>query len=543
MPSGGLMQLVSYGSEDLYLTGNPQITFFKVVYQRHTNFAYEWIPQYFDPQASFSTTQQVQMDAPIKRDGDLIRDMSLVLDLPAIYSTPEENFKWIENIGHFVVHYADFVIGAQRISRQYGQWMNIWSELTVDDARRPAFNELIGNVPAVNDPAFYYGSINETSTPTIPKRRLRVPLPFWFTEHPGLAVPLIGIQYVEIRIETEFRPLNEWFTIGYPPVAPDQLFNDPVPHSGSNHVALRQELINGGFASDNVFWKFVNGLNVPTGQWNQNVFLDVKYVFLDNPERRLFAAAVSEYLITQPERLIFRGLNGGNNREQIDFFHPVKEMLWVFQRDDVNVRNQWSNYTTLPNNRDYPRLLEWEKARQIATNVLELLPEPAPQDSLLPIPVIGDKMLPSGLTVDQFVDFLNCTDIDKLYRSNIAAFDQYFNIFYFGKFIFNQHDRQESKPHYYYAYEEPYDAHTSAPGDRKQIYNMSFADKPEMVQPSGTANFARFNKAEFQFTLKDRSPKQSACFPTPELYNLYFYVRQINVLRVMNGLAGLVFAN
>jgi hypothetical protein len=524
MPSGGLMQLVSYGSEDLYLTGNPQITFFKVVYQRHTNFAYEWVPQYFDPQSTFTTTQFVQMDAPIKRDGDLIRNISLVIDLPNIYSTEQENFKWIQNLGHYFVHYSDLIIGAQRISRLYGQWMNIWTELTIDISKRPAYNDSIGNIPELTNPQNYYGDIQSTSIPTINKKRLRIPLPFWFSDHPGLAIPMISLQYVEMRLEFEFRSLNELFTIGYPPVCPSEVFNNPVTTSGSNHVSLREDLLGDGFSSNNVFWKFVNGTTQSTGLWNQNIFLDVKYAYLDNPERRLFASAVSEYLITQPERLIFTGLTGGNNREQIDFFHPVKEMLWIFQRDDVSTRNQWSNYTTLPNNEDYPKLKEWENLYNINNTVLGLTPN-----------ILSTQMLPSGLTVDQFRSFLNSTDVNELSNKNIQAFDEYFNIFYYGKFIFNQHDRQESKPHSYYAYQEPLDGHTRAPGREKQIYNFSFAEKPEMVQPSGTANFSRFEKSEFEFTLKERPPG--------EFYNLYFYVRQINILRFMNGLAGLVYAN
>lgn len=531
MPSGGLMQLVSYGSEDLYLTGNPQVTFFKVVYERHTNFAYEWIPQYFDPQNSFSTTTNVQMDVPINRDGDLIRDVAWVIDLPNIYSTEDENFRWVQNLGQVFIHYCDFTIGAQRISRQYGQWLNIWSELIVSDSHRPGYDQLIGNVPALYDPPRYYGDINSTSVPTIPKRRLRVPIHFWFTEHPGLAVPLISLQYVEIRVEFEFRQLNDLFTIANPPISPQELFNDPLTSPG-NQVALKNSLLAGGWSAQSIFWKFVNGTGVPTGQWNQNTYLDVKYAFLDNSERRLFASAVNEYVIVQPERLAFTGLNGGNNREQIDFFHPVKEMIWIFQRDDVYLRNQWSNYTTLPNNEDFPRWLELTKAYNNA-QTLGLSPT-----------AINNIMLPSGLTVDQFVDFFNCTDTDKLWQTNIIAFDQYVNIMYFGKFIFNQHDRQEQKPHYYYAYQEPYNAHTATPKKSKQIYMMSFADKPEMVQPSGTANFARFQKSEFEFTLKDRTPRDTNCLPaTPELYNLYFYVRQINILRIMNGLGGLVFAN
>jgi hypothetical protein len=105
MPSGGLMQLVSYGSENLYLTGNPQITFFKTAYQRHTNFAYEWVPQYFEPTLSFDTTSRTNMTVPIKRNGDLVRDVALVLDLPNIYSSEQENFKWIKNLGLYGTNY------------------------------------------------------------------------------------------------------------------------------------------------------------------------------------------------------------------------------------------------------------------------------------------------------------------------------------------------------------------------------------------------------------------------------------------------------
>jgi hypothetical protein len=535
MPSGGLMQLASYGSEDLYLTGNPQVTFFKLVYQRHTNFAYEWIPQYFDPQSSFSTTSNTQMNVPLKRDGDLIRDVALVIDFPDIYSSMNENFKWIEHVGEILVHYADFIIAGQRISRSYGQWLNIWNELITPSSHKQSYNELVGNVPEITNPLIYYGDRGTTTIPTVRKRRLRIPLSFWFTENPGLAIPLISLQYVEARIFIEFRQLNDLFTVGTPPISPENLFDEPLLISGSNHGSLRTQFLEEGYGPETLFWKFVNGQTTPNGQWNQNVYLDVKYVYLDSNERKLFASASHEYLITQPERLVFTGLNGGNNREQIDFYHPVKEMIWVFQRDDVSVRNQWTNYTTLPNDKDFPKLIELVNAK-LTAETLGFTPND-----------ISNVLLPSGMTVDQFIDFFNCTDTSQLSSTNISAFDQYVNIFYFGKFIFNQHDRQADKSHYYYAYQEPYNSHTFAPGVNKQIYMMSFSENPEMAQPSGTANFSRFNKAEFQFTLKNRNPTASSteenCPATLEEYNLYFYVRNYNVLRFLNGIAGLVFAN
>lgn len=532
MPSGGLMQLVSYGSEDLYLTGNPQVTFFKVAYQRHTNFAYEWIPQYFNPQNPFSTITPVKMSAPLNRDGDLIRDIALVIDLPAIYSSVAENFKWVRNLGQVFVSYADFIIGGQRINRQYGLWLNIWSELTVLGSQRPGYNELIANVPACYSPPIYYGDAATTSTPTIPKRRMRIPLSFWFTENPGLALPLISIQYTEVSVDIEVRRLNDLFTVADPPISPDELFNSPLATPG-NQLTLSQQLLAGGWNNQNLFWKFVGGTTVPTGSWNQNIFIDVKFVYLDSPERRLFAASVNEYLIMQPEMNYFGGLMGGNNMPLLSFFHPVKEMIWVFQRDDVYLRNQWTNFTTLPNENDlslfYDLLIAYRNADLMG---------------ITPTVPFTDVVLPSGMTVAQFIEFINCTDTNKLWQTDMSAFDQYLNIFYYGKFIFNQHDRQETKTHYYYAYQEPMNSHIATPPVTKQIYTMSFADRPELVQPSGSANFGRFQRAQFQFTLKDRQQNPvNGCAPTSEQYNLLFFVRQINILRVMNGLAGLVFAN
>jgi hypothetical protein len=256
--------------------------------------------------------------------------------------------------------------------------------------------------------------------------------------------------------------------------------------------------------------------------------MDIKYVYLDLAERRIFAAAVSEYLITQVERREFRGLQG---REEVDieFYHPVKEMIWVFQRDDVSTKNQWSNYTTQYNEDDYPKFLELMNFRRNSVN-FGLNPG-----------LLADAVLPSGLTIMQFLDAINCTDTERLSLTNIDAFDNYLNIMYFGHFVFNGHDRQASKSSIYYQAQEPFDTHTTTPSRFKQIYTMSFADKPEQIQPSGSANFSMFSDAQFFFTLKGRTPKQEC--PDVELFNLYFYCRSINVLRIMNGLGGIVFAN
>jgi hypothetical protein len=525
MPSGGLMQLVSRGSENMYLTGNPQITFFKTAYQRHTNFAYEWIPEYFENSSNYNTTGTTTMTVPLKRNGDLVRDIALVVDLPSIYSTENENFKWVKNIGHVLIKYAEIFIGGQSISKLYGQWMNIWYELTTQASKRKGFDELTGNVEEMYNPSYYYGELGDTKTPTIQKRRLRIPIPFWFTEHPGLALPLISIQYTQITITVEINSLNDLFTMGIPSVSPKELFENP---NSTNHEDLQKDLKEQGYSSNNIFWKFVSGLYGPGG-WNQNMYLDIKYVYLDMSERRVFAAAVSEYLITQVERREFRGLQGSEEAD-IEFYHPVKEMIWVYQRDDVDKRNQWTNYTTMLHDEDY------ETFKRLAKERKSLL-----QFGLTPVP-LNNCLLPSGLTIGNFINSLNFTDTERLSLTNIDAFDKYLNIFYYGRFVFNGHDRQIAKTNIYYTAEEPYDIHTSTPSNDKQIHVMSFAESPEQVQPSGAANFSMYKDAQFYFTLKERV-KKNENLNDVERFNMYFYCRNINVLRIMNGIGGLVFAN
>ena len=540
------MQLVSYGSEDLYLTGNPQMTFFKAVYKRHTNFAYEWIPIYFEPTLSFSTNDVVKMTAPLPRQGDLVRDTVILLDLPAIYSTEHENFRWVKFLGQNIFSYIDLVIAGQRIDRNHGQWFNIWSTISKDNSNQAAYLEMIGMSRDMIAPVKYYGAIGDVgASPTIPKRRLHVPLEFFYTEHPGLALPLIAIQYVEVRFDIEFTRINDWFTIGSPAFSPKVFFSATNETIGSQNAELRQTLIAGGWNCYNIFWKFVNGTTAP-GNWSQAVSFDVKYTYLDTPERRLFAAAVSEYLITQTRRIEFTGLIGGNQTVDLTFFHPIKEFLWVFQRSDVNVQNDWNNYTSLANSEDMEAYLE---NVSFHGNLVKFgVPVPVP---------LANIVLPSGMTIAQFEVFIKTTDTLNQVDRAPDCFDQVLNIFYKGKFIFNGHDRQAEKTIYYYQYQEPYALHDRAPGREKQIYNYSFAESPESIQPSGSCNFSRLNDPQFQFTLKSRLPvgfcgdpvsqnQAGSCgdtFNTKYDYNLFLYARGMNILRIMNGIAGLVFAD
>lgn len=275
------MQLVAYGAQDIYLTGNPQVTFFKVMYRRHTNFAMESIEQTFSGAVDFNR----KVTATLSRNGDLVSKCYLQIELPALSSGT--TVAWTRNIGHVLIKEVDIEIGGQRIDRHYGQWMHIWQELTLTKEHEDGFNAMIGNTVELTTPAA-----------SIPAATLYVPLQFWFNRHIGCALPLIALQYHEVKINVEFRPFSECIT---------------------------------GTAS-----------STPTLS-AASVWVD--YIYLDTDERRQFAQVAHEYLI---EELQFTGAEGFSQtsvRQRLNFNHPCKELVWVAQLDSNAAANRWTDFT------------------------------------------------------------------------------------------------------------------------------------------------------------------------------------------------------
>jgi hypothetical protein len=138
--AGGLLQLVATGVQDLYLTGNPQVSLFKVIYKRHTNFSMESVRQTFDGQVDFGKS----VTSRISRDGDLLGRIMIEIDLPKIESKNGATIKWLNSIGHAIIEQVDLYIGELLIDRQYGEWFEIWSELALDSSKRNGYNNMVG---------------------------------------------------------------------------------------------------------------------------------------------------------------------------------------------------------------------------------------------------------------------------------------------------------------------------------------------------------------------------------------------------------------
>jgi len=266
---GGLMQLVAYGAQDIYLTGNPQITFFKVVYRRHTNFSMEAIEQTWNGSADSSG----RCTATISRNGDLVHRMYLDVQGTTLSGVGNPGNAWIKSV--------ELEIGGQKIDKHTGVWMETWAELTepnpsgttVQNAAWYSGSDIAGTAGTLFQTMSGCGGVNDNAGVTVPSR-FTVPLYFWFCRNPGLALPLIALQYHEVKVIL------------------DHAISDSYHASTTTRA--------------NKLW--------------------CDYIYLDTDERRRFAQVSHEYLIEQVQE---QTLTAGTSSVDLNFNHPVKELIWT----------------------------------------------------------------------------------------------------------------------------------------------------------------------------------------------------------------------
>ena len=538
------MQLVAYGAQDVYLTGNPQITFWKVSYRRYTNFAMESIEQTFNGQADFGR----RVTCTISRNGDLAYRTYLQVTLPEINQGMKGNgandegvyARWLDFPGEQLIAQVEVEIGGQRIDRQYGDWMHIWNQLTLTSEQQRGYYQMIGNTTQLTfltDPSF--NNVDgpcESGAPTqvcaprnaLPETTLYVPFQFWYCRNPGLALPLIALQYHEVKINLDIRPIDEClFAVG------------------SLHCD--------------------NGSNKVTTAYNQSLVaasLYVDYVFLDTDERRRMAQNPHEYLIEQLQFTGDESVGSSSNKIKLNFNHPCKELIWVVQPDNnvdycsslecgqpLNkvLGAQPFNYTdaidVLPNaihafggpdaiaettqsyindnmfndagavdltgaSGDY-----WSEANGQYTN-----PNFAPD--------AGDEFMNSGVS-DAGTFVLSETSIDMhCWGENPVVT---------GKLQLNGQDRFSEREGTYFDLVQPYQHHTRNPDTGINVY--SFALRPEEHQPSGSCNFSRIDNATLQLVLSNATVEGT------KTAKVRVYATNYNVLRIMSGMGGLAYSN
>lgn len=562
--AGGLIQIVTYGSQDIFLTGTPEITFFKVVYRRHTPFATESLPVNFDDPVGFGKHSSITLP----KIGDLIHKMYLEITLPEmnlkrfdssnsgqalvdatqanydtvtnfmsvnrrsyigaleifqatntldstklinavndVFNEPgnqqtvddfkvllsssllnpftydevsmhsvvsnytsanskdeifnamsvalvksvktqnfyfetlrgaeealEDNlnenilFAWVDRVGHALIEEIELFIGGQKIDRQYGEWLNVWYELSANRDLQLNYFKMIGNVE----------KLTTFDRKVKPSYVLRVPLQFWFNRYSGLSIPLVALEYHDVRLEIKFRKLED---VSY--IEKDKMIK---------YTETRE-----GLFLDEV---------VDEMEIDFQARLLVDYIYLDGPERRRFAQSSHEYLIDQLQMLEFEDVT--ERRLQVvvnNFVHPSKELIWTAQKMSYTEnltgyeRNRWDNYSLTDEN-----------------------------------------------------------------RGNIIAFTT---------IDFNSYNRVPKLDGNYFNYVQPYQHHSSTPSDGVNMYSFSLF--PEENQPSGGANMSRLSRVMMVFDFSEDLDLNE------EPLRVRVYSRNYNILRLISGMGGLAY--
>jgi hypothetical protein len=485
---GGLMQLVAYGAQDIYLTGNPQITFFKVVYRRHTNFSMECIQQTINGATALIATTTSTGTVTISRNGDLVGKVYVRCDQDTTALTGINGDKLISEVV--------CEIGGQQIDKQYEEWLQIWAELSTPESKASGYKYLTGGY-----------TNNLVSGGGTSQQSIMVPLQFWFCRNPGLALPLIALQYHEVKLK---------FTWGT---------GDNVSRSTTDVTTMVE------------------------------VWAD--YIYLDTDERRRFAQVSHEYLIEQLQK---QGEGSADTSYKLNFNHPVKELIWTDDdgvttqktklqlnghdrfaeqdREYFQIRQPLDCHTAVPGY----NIKETERPQPIAPTDGGILLQSATETVSTTVTLSATQLLwaAGGTTIDNFkigdVVVLNYGGGD-----NAAANDTFTHICQIT--VITSDTTLTFSPSWGVAFPTLTDgdaltaiivARVQDPKSRcsqlaQNVNVYSFALKPEEHQPSGTCNFSRIDNAKLVL---------SASGTIENIYAVNY-----NVLRIMSGMGGLAYSN
>ena len=290
--AGGILNILAYGAQDLFLTGKPQLTYFKQVWRQYTNFGIESIRQNITGNVDFGN----RVTCAISKSADMVHKMILQVTVPAVAQTSGSGaVRWVDRLGHALVKSYSLEISGHVIDYQYGEWLEIWTQLTLPASKAAGYANMIGHVTSLHTSA------------TNANYTLYVPLQLWFCQDPSLSLPLVSLQNADVKVFIEFRQLSE--------------------------LLIQQ-------TSTDVF----------TGSMvDAAIYADM--IYLDELERQRFSTGTHEYLINQLQLSGPDPLSVTVSNTTVNFSHPVKMLAWVVQRDEMATNGQYFNFTTTLQNR------------------------------------------------------------------------------------------------------------------------------------------------------------------------------------------------
>ena len=519
---GGLLNLISEGNQNIYLTGNPTKTFFKTAYAKHTNFGMQKFRIDMDGARTLRLLEESEFKFKIPRYADLVSDTYIVVTLPHIWSPiypPHERshvwapyeFKWIENLGCEMIKEVEISVGGQILQKISGSYMKCLVDRDFTKEKKDLFNAMTGNIPECNDPANSNGRINvypsafftedqNGAEPSIKGRRLYIPLLSWFSMNSKMAFPLVSMQYNELTITVRMRPVYELFRIrdvtdqdnGFPYIQPR--------FAASAGLYQMYRFLQTPPAVDLNEYSY----GVRTETWNADIHLLATYIFLSDEEVRVFALNEQRYLIKDVRDYNFTNVVG-SKKVKLDSLGMISSWMWYFRRSDVNLRNEWSNYTNWPYKyipydlEQAPPLGTWKYnnflGNYVGDSVLYIEFENHYQDGFGPGVNPDGRATPWMITGNYnpqnekhiLVDF--GIQLDGKYRENVM-------------------------PSGVFDFVEKFHRTNSFAKEGLYCYNFCIGNNPYEMQPSGAINLSKFKNIELEFNTVQPALDPQASFST-----------------------------
>jgi hypothetical protein len=490
--AGGLLNIISVGNNNIILTGNPSKTFFKVTYSKYSNFGLQKFRIDYDGLRDLRLTEPSTFTFKIPRYAELLMDTYLVVTLPDIWSPlhhPTTNtnmrwvsydFRWIKDLGTHMIKEITITCGSLTLQKYSGEYLAAMVERDFSAEKKDLFNKMSGNVVELNDPANNFGRANTYpssyytnntagSEPSIRSRNLYIPINSWFTLDSRCAFPLIALQYNELIINVTLRPIQELFQIRdvydignrYPYIQPD--FNESRFQMYRFLQTPPSAIIDAA--------SYTNKIST----WNADVHLMTTYCFLSKDETQLFASQDQVYLVKDVFQYNFENVTG-TKKIKLNSNGMVANWMFYLQRNDVNMRNEWSNYTNWPY-RSLPAGLESASV----------------SNSLIPPAYQAD--IPYGPGLDP-----NDKIRTGLYLTGDFKTDNYRHILETMGILLNGEYRENILTRGVYEYIEKYTRTAGSASEGLFCYNFCLNTSPFEYQPSGAINMSKFKNIELEIT-------------------------------------------
>ena len=561
--TGGLLNIVSYGNQNIILNSNPKKSFFKTTYAKYTNFGMQKFRIDFTGLRNIRMSEESRFTFTVPRYAELLMDTYLVVTLPTIWSPiypplacndvwhPYE-FRWIENLGTQMIKEVVFSVGGQILQRMTGKYLQAVVQRDLNGTKRFLYDSMTGNTAELNDPAnfsgrknaypnVYYNTSTQGPEPSIRGRRLYIPLNAWFCNNSRTAFPLVALQYNELQIDVVMRPVRELFVtrdVTYPATTPAEVARAPFIQPNFNEQEYQ-------------FYRFLqpppspdittaDAYNDKRTDWNADVHLLSTYCFLSAEESRVFASQEQKYLLKEAYEWDFKNITGSHRVELQNTMGMVSTWMFIFQRSDINLRNQWTNYTNWP----YNNVIPDDVVSASSLTIIEGFPNPCNPSDL-----IGPGEEPS-------------TDPTLLFVTKDYNVENQREILQQLGILLNGSYRENTLEAGIYNYVEKYVRTTGSAPFGLYIYNFGLDSNLSTYQPSGAINMSKFSTIELEFTtyvppLDPSANFYAICDPTTSIpigvnkpqwriydynYDLTVLEERYNVLTFIGGNCALMYA-